>query len=69
MKKKITIEGMSCMHCVKHVREALEELGKKETVEVNLEGQYALVETEASDQTIIEAIDIAGYDVIKVEEV
>lgn len=69
MKKKITIEGMSCMHCVKHVREALEELGQKETIEVNLEGQYAVVETEASDSAIIEAIDVAGYDVIKVEEV
>ncbi|MEG0013620.1 MAG: heavy-metal-associated domain-containing protein [Cellulosilyticaceae bacterium] len=64
MKKKIMIDGMSCMNCVKHVREALEELGK---VEVNLEGKYALVETEESDEQLIEAIDEAGYDVVSIE--
>lgn len=64
MKKKIMIDGMSCMNCVKHVKEALEELGK---VEVNLEGKYALVETEESDEQLIEAIDEAGYDVVSIE--
>lgn len=64
MKKKIMIDGMSCMNCVKHVKEALEELGK---VEVNLEGKYALVETEESDEQLIEAIDEAGYDVVNIE--
>lgn len=29
MKKKIFIEGMSCMHCVNHVKEALEDIGAK----------------------------------------
>ena len=28
MKKKILIEGMSCEHCVGHVKEALEELDR-----------------------------------------
>ena len=69
MKKKIMIEGMSCMNCVKHVREALEELGQKESVEVNLEGKYAVVETEASNDAITAAIDDAGYDVLGIEEV
>lgn len=64
MKKKIMIDGMSCMNCVKHVKEALEELGK---AEVNLEGKYALVETEESDEQLIEAIDEAGYDVVSIE--
>ncbi|MGL4344972.1 MAG: heavy-metal-associated domain-containing protein [Cellulosilyticaceae bacterium] len=68
MKKKIFIEGMSCMHCVGHVREALEALGKKETVEINLEGKYAVVDTEATPDQIIAAIDDAGYDVTKVED-
>lgn len=65
MKKKIIIEGMSCMNCVKHVKEALEELGK---VEVNLEGKYAVVETEESDEKLVEVIDEAGYDVVKIEQ-
>lgn len=69
MKKKIFIEGMSCMHCVGHVKEALATLGNEATIEVNLEGKYAIVETEATSSQITDAIDDAGYDVIKIEEV
>lgn len=67
MKKKIMIEGMSCGHCKAHVEEALAPLAKG-TVEVNLEGKYALVDTDAANEAIIEAIDEAGYDVTSVEE-
>lgn len=69
MKKKIVIEGMSCMNCVKHVKEALEAFGPKETVEVNLEGKYAVVETEATDEELTVAIDDAGYDVVSIETI
>ncbi|MGL4641880.1 MAG: metal-transporting ATPase, partial [Cetobacterium sp.] len=34
MKKKVLINGMSCMRCVKHVKEALESLNGVEAVEV-----------------------------------
>lgn len=65
MKKKIIIEGMSCMNCVGHVKEALEELGHN--VQVNLEGKYAEVDTEVADEKLVEAIDEAGYDVISIQ--
>lgn len=66
MKKKIMIEGMSCMHCTAHVQEALQPLAKGE-VEVSLEGKYAVLETSALDEDIRSAIDDAGYDVVGIE--
>lgn len=68
MKKKILIEGMSCQHCVGHVKEALEGLDKVTSVEVNLENKWAIVETTNSDDELKEAIEEEGYDVIKIEE-
>lgn len=67
MKKKIMIEGMSCKNCVKHVEEALGELNTVSSVEVNLEGKYAVVETTADNSELEAAIDDAGYDVVGIE--
>ena len=67
MKKKIMIEGMSCGHCVKHVQEALEGLNGVSSVEVNLAGKYAVVETTVEDSQLQEVIDDAGYDVLSIE--
>ena len=67
MKKKILIDGMSCNHCVAHVKEALEELNDLKVIEVSLEGKYALVDTSASDEILTNVIDEAGYDVLKIE--
>ena len=69
MKKKINIEGMSCGHCVAHVKEALEEIGGVEILEVNLEEKNALVNTEVEDNALIAAIDEAGYDVTSIENI
>lgn len=69
MKKKVLIEGMSCSHCVNHVREALGEIGATE-VEVNLEGKYATLEAgdNVTDDKIREIIDEYGYEVVAIEE-
>ncbi|KMT22279.1 heavy-metal-associated domain-containing protein [Clostridium cylindrosporum] len=67
MKKKILIEGMSCGHCVNHVKEALEGISGTSEVEVNLEGKYATLETSADDATIKEVIEEEGYDVVGIE--
>lgn len=69
MKKKINIEGMSCGHCVAHVKEALEELKGTSSVEVSLEEKNATLETILDNDTLISAIDEAGYDVISIEEI
>ncbi|MEQ8153620.1 MAG: heavy-metal-associated domain-containing protein [Clostridiaceae bacterium] len=69
MKKKILIEGMSCNHCVKHVREALSDFNVVTNVEVNLEDKYAILESgaEVEDKDIKAAIDDAGYEVAGIE--
>lgn len=68
MKKKILIEGMSCQHCVGHVKEALENLDKVTSVEVSLEDKWAIVDTENSNDELKAAIEEEGYDVVKIEE-
>lgn len=69
MKKKILIEGMSCGHCIKHVSEALKELGAKD-VEVNLDKNLATAEIseDITEEAIKEAIEEAGYDVVGIEK-
>lgn len=69
MKKKISIEGMSCNHCVNHVKEALTELNGISSVEVNLASKYAVIEanTNVKDGDIKFAIEDAGYEVVGIE--
>jgi copper chaperone len=68
MSKKISIEGMSCNHCVMHVTNALEELGL-EKINVDLETKTATVEGTISDADIKAAIEDVGYEVIKIENI
>jgi copper chaperone len=68
MKKKILIEGMSCQHCVGHVKEALEGLDKVTSVDVSLENNWAIVETTNTDDELKEAIEEEGYDVVDIQE-
>ncbi len=57
---KLRIEGMSCEHCVRHVREALEKVPGVEEVEVSLEG-WAVVVGQASPLALIRAVEAEGY--------
>lgn len=68
MKKLVSIEGMSCNHCVHHVTEALEELGAKD-INVSLEKKSAEFQSNESitDEKIKLAVEDAGYDVVKIE--
>jgi len=70
MKKKISIEGMSCEHCANHVKEALKEIGA-ENIEVILDKKMAtaLLKDDVDDKKIKLAIEDAGYDVIKIENI
>lgn len=67
MEKKIIIEGMSCNHCVSHVKEALSSIEGVESVVVSLEGKYALVNVNnVEDKQLKEAIEDEGYDVVEI---
>ncbi len=67
MEKVIKVEGMMCMHCVAHVKEALESIKGVESAEVSLEKNEARITSkkEIKDSVIEKAIDKAGYKVVK----
>ncbi|BCJ98451.1 heavy-metal-associated domain-containing protein [Anaerocolumna chitinilytica] len=69
MIKKITIDGMSCEHCVNHVTEALKELNGVVKVEVSLASNNAIIETsqDVKDGDIKSSIDEAGYEVTGID--
>lgn len=69
MKKLIHIDGMGCMKCVAHVKEALEGLDGVAGADVSLESNSATITLtkDVADTAIISAIDEAGYDVTKIE--
>ena len=58
---KVIIEGMMCMRCVAHAKQALETLGSD--VNVDLDSGLATLNTTATDEQIIKAILDAGYEV------
>ena len=67
MEKVIKVEGMMCMHCVAHVKEALEGVKGVDSVEVSLEKKEAVITSkkEVKDSLIEKAITKAGYKVVK----
>ncbi|MBU3107682.1 heavy-metal-associated domain-containing protein [Clostridium gasigenes] len=69
MEKKILVEGMSCGHCVNHVKEALSELNGVTSVAVDLDAKTAIIEVSVyvNDEDIKFAIDDAGYEVVGIE--
>jgi Copper chaperone len=71
MKKSIIVEGMSCGHCVNHVKNALEDLNGVTDVNVDLNSKIAVIEasSEVKDGDIKFAIEDAGYEVVSIQEV
>ena len=67
MKRKIYIEGMSCEHCIKRVENALHELKGVKNLKVGRGLAEAEFKEEVVDAVIINAIEEAGYDVLKIE--
>jgi uncharacterized protein len=59
--KKFKIEGMTCNHCVMHVKNSIEEINGVEVVEVDLNGKNAAILGEFSEEEIIDAVKKAGY--------
>lgn len=71
MKKQLSIEGMSCGHCVRHVEEALKEVGGVASVSVDLAKKSAVVEVSdaVADAQLKEAVEEAGYDVVDIKNI
>ena len=67
MKKILIVEGMSCGHCEKAVKNALGELPEVTDVKVDLAEKRVEVDGEnLDDARLKEAIDEAGYEVVSI---
>ena len=70
MKRKLSIEGMKCSHCVGNLKDVLtEDISGVEVLEVNLEGKYALVDMDDSVDVkkVQELIEDLGFQLTGVE--
>lgn len=64
MKKILKIGGMGCEHCIKSVREALQEIEGLEILEVKIGEATVEIKNEELIEVIKERLDDAGYDLI-----
>ncbi|MDR2135813.1 MAG: cation transporter [Treponema sp.] len=66
MKTTLKIEGMSCEHCVQHVKEALEGIAGVASAKVRLKTNSAEVKHDetASLAMMEQAVEQAGYKVV-----
>lgn len=68
MEKVLTVEGMTCMHCVMAVKNAVGALAGVKKVDVDLETKKVNIEGEGlKDNLITEAIEEAGYEVVEIK--
>lgn len=67
MIKTYRVEGMTCMHCVHHVKEALTELEGVKDAKVSLDSKTAVLdlETDIAFDTIKAAVEKVGYQVFE----
>lgn len=60
MKIILSLQGLSCMHCVGSVTKALQARSDVESVNVTID--YAVIESSASTESLIKTIEDAGYE-------
>ncbi|MCR4435234.1 MAG: heavy metal-associated domain-containing protein [Clostridiales bacterium] len=71
MKMKLSVEGMSCMHCVMHVQDALKEVEGVTEAKADLDGKFAVIQLdrEVPGELLKKAVEDAGYEVTHIEKV
>ncbi len=64
MNKKLKISGMTCDHCVSHVKSALEGVEGVSGADVSLENHEVelTLSSEVIDADLIAAVETAGYE-------
>ena len=64
MKTILQIQGMTCAHCVQHVKEALEAVAGVKSADVSLGEKSATVEygEDVSPAVLKAAVEEAGYE-------
>ena len=64
MKLNLKIDGMGCEHCIKSVREALEEIKGIKVLNVKIGSAEVEAENDSVLNEIKEKLDDAGYDLV-----
>ncbi|MZQ98495.1 MAG: heavy metal transport/detoxification protein [Acidaminobacter sp.] len=64
--KTLKITGMSCGHCERRVKNALEEIEGVTVISVSASEDRAEVETSVEDDVLIAAIEEVGYTVTEI---
>lgn len=64
---KLRVEGMSCEHCVKTVRDAVARVAPQAQIRVDLSAATVEVEGPADRAAVEAAIRDAGYEVVASE--
>lgn len=59
----LTVEGMTCMGCVKSVKNAVTRTDPAATVEVDLPTGKVDIDSASPREALVAAIEDAGYDV------
>ncbi|MGL4772055.1 MAG: heavy-metal-associated domain-containing protein [Clostridium sp.] len=63
-KYNVKIDGMSCNHCVGHVKSAFE--GNENVTSLNVEIGLAVIEGEITENEIKDIIEDEGYDIVEI---
>ena len=66
---KLSIEGMSCQHCVARVQKALASVAGVENAKVDLDTKTALVSGSPDKTALKAAVDDVGFAVVGIETV
>jgi len=71
MKKLLNIEGMSCNHCVMHVKNALMDIEGVKGCQVSLSSNTAEVDMDKDidEEVLSNAVEEAGYNVSSIENI
>ena len=66
MNQTITVDGMTCENCVRHVRDTLLNLPGVESVQVDLATGQAIIETPTALERpmLASALEEAGYELL-----
>ncbi|EHK2305955.1 heavy metal-associated domain-containing protein [Clostridium perfringens] len=62
----LEIDGMSCSNCVRHVEAALLDVDGVEVLEVEV--GRAVVDTEVDEDTLRDALEEVGYELVSIED-
>ncbi len=64
-KTEIEIQGMTCGHCAMTITKELAAVADTKVLEVNHQSGKAIIESDAEESALAEAIEKAGYTPVK----